>query len=221
MSVHPTEERLNDYVDGQLPPLEAEETARHLEECPACRAEVQGLRELLRRVAELPREVSPPAEVWQEVRGDTVDLPARRRGALWGMRHGLAAAAVVLVALSSALTAVLVRGGEGGVPTMAPVAVTPETATNATMVELRRAEADYVRTVEELEAVLAERRGALAPETVTVLEENLRIIDAAIRDASAALARDPASAELPNVLASTYQAKIDVLERTLRLSAQT
>lgn len=222
MMMHPTEERLNDYVDGLLSGGEAEVLERHMEGCAACRAEVEGVRGLLACVAELPREVSPPPEVWEAVRDETLDRPAGRWGALWGVRYGLAAAAVLLVALSSTLTVVLVGGGDADpVPLAQAPAPAPSPEAVAVPASFQEAEAEYVRTAADLQAVLHARRGRLAPETVQVLEENLRIMDGAIREARAALEADPASTELPHVLSATYQEKINVLERAVRLSAQT
>lgn len=219
---HPTEERLNDLVDGILPAPEAAAVEAHLAGCAACRAEVEGLRALLRDAAALPRDLAPPAEVWEALREETAARPARAAWMVRMTRPELAAAAVLLVALSSGITAALVRGGSGaaGAPVaavMAPAAAAPP----ASWVEFRQAETEYLRTADDLEAALDASRDVLAPETVQVVEENLRIIDGAIRDAREALARDPANAELSNALAATYRDKIDVLERTLRLSAQT
>lgn len=222
MMLHPTEERLNDYVDGLLSGGEAEVLEHHLEGCAACRAEVEGVRSLLLHVAELPRDLSPPPEVWEAVREETLDRPHGRWGALWGMRYGLAAAAVLLVALSSTVTVMMVdgRGSDPAPLTVAPApAASPEALVG--LASLRAVEVEYVRTAADLEAVLEARHDRLAPETVRVLEENLRIMDEAIREARAALEADPASTQLPHVLSSTYQEKINVLERAVRLSAQT
>lgn len=220
-SEHPTEERLNDHVDGLLPAPHAAAVEAHLAACAACRAEVQGLRALLAAAASLPRSVAPPAELWEAVREEASARPARAAWTVRLTRRELAAAAVLLVLLSSGITAALARRGDppgrpGAVALRANVARPP-----VAWVEFRRAEAEYVRTADGLEAVLAADRDALAPETVSTVEESLRVIDAAIRDAREALARDPANAELSSALYATYRDKIDVLERTLRLSAQT
>lgn len=219
MSEHPTEERLNDHVDGLLAAPDAAAVEAHLAACAACRAEAEGLRALLREAAALPRAVAPPAELWSALRAATSARPARPAWTVRMTRRELAAAAVLLVALSSGITAALVRRGDSPAP---PAVAAAEVARPpAAWAEFRRAEAEYVRTADDLEAVLAGSRDALAPETVRTVEESLRLIDEAIRDAREALARDPANAELSNALAATYRDKIDVLERTLRLSAQT
>ncbi len=220
-SEHPTEERLNDHVDGLLSAPAAAAVEAHLAACAACRAEVEGLRALLAGAAALPRAVAPPAELWEALRAATTARPARAAWTVRTTRRELAAAAALLVALSSGITAALVR--DRGAPAPTGVAASDRGAARprAEWVEFTRAEAEYVGTADDLEALLAGNRAALAPETVRTVEESLRVIDAAIRDARAALARDPANAELSNVLAATYRDKIDVLERTLRLSAQT
>ncbi len=220
ITIHPTEERLNDYVDGELTAPERAGVEAHLAACTACRAEVEGLRDLLRHVAGLPREIAPPPEVWEAVREETVEIPRIGRAAPWGARWGIAAA-VVVAALSSGITAALLRA-PAGEATLAPVTVRPVVPeTQAAMVDFRRAEAGYAATAADLEAALHAGRDRLSPETLRVIEDNLRTIDAAIREARSALARDPASAELPHVLDATYRDKIDVLERAVRLSAQT
>jgi anti-sigma factor RsiW len=230
MTVHPTEERLNDYVDGYLPPAEVREVEHHLALCEGCRVEVASLRDLLCEVAALPPEITPPPDLWVGIREETVELPARRRETLWGMRHGLAAAAVVLVALSSTLTLLVTRERTpAALPTASLPAATVQparpaaspAAVPAALAAFREAETEYVRTVADLEAVFRARREQLSPQTIRVVEENLRIIDTAIREARAALEADPGSAELPLLLSSIYRGKIDVLERAVRLSSQT
>ncbi|HEX2190851.1 MAG TPA: zf-HC2 domain-containing protein [Longimicrobiaceae bacterium] len=218
MSTHPTEERLNDFVDALLPAPERDAVAGHLAGCPACRTEVEGLRELLHEAAALPREVAPPPGLWGALLDEVAARPGWTRWTVRLSRRELAAAAIVLAAFSAGITAALLRDRGGPAPI---AAVMEGDGTGAARMELQRAEVGYVRTAAELEAALAANRGALAPETAEVVEENLRIIDSAIREARAALELDPANAELSNVLAATHRDKIDVLERTLRLSAQT
>ena len=134
--------------------------------------------------------------------------PRLRERTLWSARHGLLAAAVVLVALTSAATALLVGSAVDGpvaVAAPAPGAFAPE--------EFRRIEADYIAATDELQAVLASRRAELAPETVRILEENLRIIDAALAEAGAALRGDPGNAALSEMMVAAYEKKLDLLRR--------
>jgi len=70
------ETRIGAWLDGELPPAEAAEVAAHLERCPACAAELEGLRQLgaaIRR--ELPRLAAPEA-LRAAVRAEAAAPPA-------------------------------------------------------------------------------------------------------------------------------------------------
>lgn len=71
----------------------------------------------------------------------------------------------------------------------------------------------YDAAIAELQASLDQRRSKLSPETIRIVEENLEIVDKAIADARAALAKDPASQYLNAHLASTMRRKVDLLRR--------
>jgi hypothetical protein len=216
MTTHIEGERLHDYVDGLLGAAERAAVERHLAACDECTASVRELRMLLRRIAGLPRGIAPARDLLPEI-GAAIDARPERAGAsrprlrertLWSARHGLLAAAVVLVALTSAATALLVGSAVDGpavVGVPAPDAFAPD--------EFRRIEADYIAATDELQAVLVSRRAELAPETVRILEENLRIIDAALAEAGAALRGDPGNAALSEMMVAAYEKKLDLLRR--------
>lgn len=216
MTTHIEDERLHDYVDGLLDAAERATIERHVEACAACTTSVRELRVLLGDIARLPRGIAPGRDLLPAI-GAAIDagygeasalrLPLRER-TLWSARHALAAAAIVLVALTSAVTALVVRttpDPSAVVAVSAPGAFAPE--------EFRRIEANYVAATDELEAVLASRRSELAPETVRILEENLRIIDAALAEAGAALRGDPGNAALSEMMVAAYEKKLDLLRR--------
>jgi hypothetical protein len=64
-----------------------------------------------------------------------------------------------------------------------------------------------------LRAALLRDQAVLEPETVRVLEQSLARIDAALADARAALAADPANAVLAEMLQANYEKKLDLLRR--------
>lgn len=216
MTMHIEGERLHDYVDGLVGGAERATIERHLEACTECATSVREVRALLGQLARLPRGITPARDLLPAI-GAAIDagsggartsrLPLRER-TVWSARHVLAAAAIVLVALTSAVTALVV--GTTAVPpdvvaVHAPGAFEPEA--------FRRIEANYIAATDELEAVLAARRGALAPETVRILEENVRIIDAALAEAGAALRSDPGNAALSEMMVAAYEKKLDLLRR--------
>jgi hypothetical protein len=131
---------------------------------------------------------------------------------LWHWRYPLAAAAVLLIAVSSVVTVWLTRDAN------APVV---RATTGAPTVDLVRLESQYSSEVVELQQTLREQRAQLAPETIAILEENLAIIDRAIQEARGALANDPQSPMLGELLKSAYQRKLDLLKQAARSSAET
>ena len=69
----------------------------------------------------------------------------------------------------------------------------------------------YGLEIERLRRIIDERRGQLDTATVGVIERNLTIIDTAIRESRAALARDPASAFLNEQLNNALEQKVELL----------
>lgn len=222
MSDHPAEERLNDYVDDLLPARERAEVVAHLRGCRSCADEVRRLEAVLARLHSLPRELPVGLDLRAGIRSriglDRARSPsATRKAALWSWRRELAAAAVLLVVLSSSVTLWMVRersgsyasSGSGGAPAPA------EGPTS--LAEFRVLETDYNESVDELQRVLHEQRAVLDSATVQLLEHNLRIIDAAISESRAALRADPGSPVLKEMLLSTYRHKVEVLRRATSL----
>ncbi len=209
--------RLDDHVDGLLDPATAARVEAHLQGCPACQAEEQGLRALLARAAALPRDIAPARDLWAGV-AERV-RPARARFTLsWPV--GLAAAAT-LAAVSSVLTSMVLRD-RPAVPSGAVSvgAAAPPVRTITASVDLGASEAEYLRATDALLQALEAQRAGLPAETVRVLEDNLRTIDQALADIRVALAQAPDDTGLVRMLVSTHRKKVDTLERVLRLSTK-
>jgi anti-sigma factor RsiW len=203
--------QLDDYIDGALPQAESAALQAHLEVCPSCAAAHARLASLLAGAAALPRSIEPPAEVWAAVRARTVDARPSRWAMLWSLRYPLAAAAVALIVITSLATMLLTRQPPS-------VALSPNAS--VTLAALAEAEQEYKLIAAGLEQTLQQRQGDVDPATLRIVRENLRIIDRAINDAHAALQRDPRDAALPRLISRNHQRKIDMLERTLRLSSE-
>ena len=185
------------------------------------------LRELQAMTDRLPREMDPPPEAWDAVRAQierdgAAHIPHARRGmAFWQRPEFLIAASLLLVVGSSAVTYKVSRDRDGVLP--GPVAQTErggETAvsTVSTLTQFTGKENEYLRRVSGLVAIMESGDVELAPETIAKVKESLAIIDAAILEARAALARDPANRELIEMLESTYEKKLDLLQRTTEMA---
>jgi anti-sigma factor RsiW len=83
------------------------------------------------------------------------------------------------------------------------------------------ATATYEQEIHGLGRILDERRGDLDSATVAVLEKNLAVIDQAIQQSRAALARDPRSRFLDQQLNSALDKKVELLRTAALLPART
>ena len=205
MTNHLTDDQLQDVLDGVLEAAEREAFGAHLAACPDCTAQLARVRALVVETRALPPSIDPPRDLFPAVRsrigeGKVLQLSRRRQ------RWRSLAAAVLLIAASSTVTMLMLKGRSPGVSAAAlPPAVSVM-------------EANYVQAVDDLQHQLNQTPG-LSPATVAVVKRNLAIIDQAIRESRDALARDPANGDLARILWTTYQQKLDLLQRATRLAS--
>lgn len=117
------------------------------------------------------------------------------------------------------------RTAERG-PTVTDRAPTPANPTPALFASNQVPVAAALETVYGLEisrlrTIIDERRALLDTATVGVIERNLTIIDQAIRESRAALARDPASALLNEQLNYALEQKVELLRAAALLPIRT
>ena len=194
------ETKLNEYVDGTLAAHDRASVEAHLVDCAACRAVVAELRSLFAATASLPKSIEPGRDLWAGVE-TRIGQRATRNVQRFHWRAALAAAAVLLIAL--------------GLSRLLP----PSTAHYRPGQGWAAVQADFDRTTSELGLIFAAERERLRPETVALLERNLAIIDAAIAESRAALARDPASVELRGLFAAAARQKVELLRWAVRVAA--
>ncbi len=226
MNDHVADERLQDYVDGRLPLADSAQVESHLRECDACTAELSALRALLARVASLPREIEPPRDLLPALHERLERRPLGSRS-LRSVRYPLAAAAALLVISTALVTRAATRSGAGAAATVdtavqAQAGAPPGSATVARggpavsvalPPRLAAEVARYGDAIAELQRTLDRQRAELSPETVDVLERNLRVIDAALAESREALTRDPRNPVLERMILSTYEQKLQLLRR--------
>lgn len=224
MTTHLEWETINDWVDGALDPEQRVAARQHLDTCGACRERVSALESTLRETLAVPRELDPPGDVWPALRAvleaqKVVALPA---GSAAGRsyrgsrrRWTLAAAAVVLIVASSAITALVMRDREAGTQAVAA----GDGATAPAPVWLAEAERQYVESARELSEALDVARPNLSAQTIAIVERNLAVIDSAIAESRAVLRRDPGNRVLLEVLAGTHRQKLDLLRRAAQLAS--
>lgn len=222
MTDHLTWETLNDLVDGVLSPADNDTAELHARECAACGNTLATLRATVSSAGALPDSLTPPDDLWGEVRGT---IEARKVARLpsgtgypgsrgWWVTPGrLAVAAVVLVAATAGLTGIVMN------------ARSPETVVDrgaavvAVAASWQASEREFQASVLELREQLAALHDHLSPETLVKVERALATIDLAIAEGREALLRDPANTALSELVASNYRQKIELLRRVTQLAS--
>jgi hypothetical protein len=158
---------------------------------------------------------APPAELWPAIRdriemtkivalpaavGNPVARRARvRRSILW---TAVAAAGIAIFAVGRA------SGRLGGAP--APAG---DAGVNPPSVNVADSSNVYEQEARTLFNRLALERSLVRPEALASIERDLHVVDSAIAELDAAVARDPKNPVLRRLLASSYRQKVGILRR--------
>ncbi len=235
---------LSDFLESTISlPLRAAVDG-HVASCERCAAVLADVRSIVDRAAALP-ELKPSRDLWAGIEArldapvvsiDTARPRARRfRVPAWVT---LAAAAALLIVVTSVVTRQWVTSGDKATPDVAttPTVQTPQPESLGTAVsaiptspsspsttERTRVSAavTYGREIARLETFVRQRGESLDPTTKAIIENSMRIIDSALVEARAALARDPASRFLTDQIDQTLQKKMELLRTVSLLAART
>jgi hypothetical protein len=205
---HPESHQLGAFAEDRVQDARLQaEVERHLEDCSACRSEVARVEAGI-HASGRPASRRSPGDVSPAIH-DLLEARRGRRGGGGGWsRHTLQAAAVLaLVAVSSFVALTLLRTGNDGLNDPNGSVGAPSLVAGGES-----------PAILELERALERDRENLAPATIQVLEENLRIIDEAIQDALTALAADPGSSMATGLVGGMYETKLQVLQQAVRLA---
>jgi len=193
-------------------------------------------------LSSLPRAIPPERDLTQEIAAQTWDsrerLPGaasldaqatkhRRRPPPWWSGQGLklAAAALALIVVTATVTMVLVQE-RVALPEDAPATVAQAafradpTALQADFAGYGDVERQYASAIADMTTALEANRDELPVETVRLIEENLQVIDEAIRRSLAALEKAPRSLSLQQAVMTSYERKLDFLRQAAAITAE-
>lgn len=212
-------DRLSEYVDGELDAETRAAVEAHLATCAECRV----MRNELERVVARARRVGyrePANDLWGAIEATiTENRPRSTRRFVTLSWARLAAAAAIVAVLAGGFGWTIASKRSAGIAVV-PAGrdtIAPEARAAAPGAPALAA-ASYRDAAADLERALEVGRSTLRPETMRVIEENLRAIDLAIAQTDSALRRDPGSAYLNQYLAATMQRKLRLLRRAVEIT---
>jgi hypothetical protein len=183
---------------------------------------------LFAAVSEL-RDRPPAVDLWPAVEARLGETSAPARVVSFTPKRTvsltlpqLAMAATLLIAVSAGVSWLALGPKPLVSPAVEPAiraVVEPVEAVQPDIQRATFADAQYDAAVADLERILREESQRLDPQTVMVIERNLRAIDEAIRESRAALNADPANTYLNSHLADARRRKLKLLRRAAGLSS--
>jgi hypothetical protein len=207
-------DRLSEYLDDDLDARERAALEAHLAACEACRVDLDALRAVVSRAQRLV-DAPPASDPWPGIASaiarhpQTVVTPARRFSFTLPQ---LVAAGLAIMVLSGGMVWLARLGGQR---TDFPPVDAQSTARPGTF-----GDAAYTDAIADLEKTLEDARTRLDPDTVRVLDQNLRAIDRAIAQCREALAADPDNAYLNTYLAQARTRKLDLLRHAAAVAGR-
>lgn len=173
---------------------------------------------LMRAARDLPRGVAPQRDLWPGIER-AISMPAPSRRWDWNRIAAQAAAVVLLVGGSSAVTWLAVEEDR---PAVQPVAT-------AQPLEFERVAGsfggryhlgpEFIDARNGLAAGLDAKLAQLPPETRQAVEKNIADIRAAISEMNEALASEPDNALLQDLLLSAYREELDLMRKVDSIAA--
>jgi hypothetical protein len=215
--------RLADYLNDALDAPTRAAVELHLAGCARCAGVLAALDEQPASSAALP-VLSPSHDLWSGIAarieprvlslGERSPAPMARRG--WRVARYAAAAAILIIGSSMITRVVMLKSNPPVTGAQTPAPGAP----NTTLASQRLIDT-YDTEIAQLDSAVRVRRGELDTTTVKIIEKNLLVIDKAIAESRAALAKDPHSRFLNEQLTRVLDQKVGLLRTAALLPART
>ncbi len=166
--------------------------------------------DLMAIAAQLPHSVAPERDLWPDIERQLVS-PAGARETVWNSVWAQAAAVLLLVGGSSAITYNFTKSEQ-------PVVIAQ---TQGLLFETVSSEfggqyslgSEYLDARSQLEVQLEAQLQSLSPEARNAVVNNLNMIRIAIRDINEKLAKEPDNALLKELLLTTYHEEMSLMRK--------
>ena len=171
---------------------------------------------ILAKAAELPKEIAPARDLWPGIAARLAESPRSVRNFRWPMAL---AAGLLVAAVSALLTWGLVRE-------TTPVQVADTRPLDPAIVPVNYGTNSVLRPSElaardELLVQFRRRVDGLSPQTRVIVLRNLAVIQQAANEIDAALAQDPASGLLNQLLLDTYRQELQLYSKVVTAGGDT
>jgi predicted anti-sigma-YlaC factor YlaD len=202
---------ISDQIDRLLNGRETQALEQHLKECPAC-TELLNDMQMITGEAKSMEAVLPSENLWAGIESQIHKNDRKSRSRPSGMRWSF------LFSLYSRELAFSVCGFLAGLVLMTLFyygtpfiqndrSIPGQVASN----QFKDVERQYQLAIEALNQAISEQNVKLSPELAAVFEENLRIIDDAIRSSRTAMNEYPEDQEANEYLLICYRKKLELL----------
>lgn len=211
--------RLSDFIDGHLSPGERLRMQEHILACNGCSVIHQDLALIVATSRELP--VHSPSNVWQRIHLEIGQTPAsitQRRG-LWGRRFQInlglpqfAIAACFVIAVTVSI-GVISRVSPKTLPGIYFSWTSPESAPSALSTNAAVAPpADVAKSIADYDGQVRQRMSSWDPRMRDTFERNMAVINLCLEKMQRELAANPDDDVSRDLLHSTYDKKLKLLE---------
>ena len=153
----------------------------------------------------LATEIAPQRDLWPDIE-EAIQTPQPRR---WTPMFAQAAALVLLVGASSAITYITVKDQQQPVTQVTPALLFEQTSFGGRY----NLGPDFQDARDQLAAQLDDELARLSPESRADVEKNLEVVHQAIFDINQALAEEPDNALLQAKLLMAYREELSLLRR--------
>jgi len=213
--------RLSDFIDGHLSPGEKLRMQEHLSTCNGCNVIHQDLTLIVTASRELP--IHNPSDMWQRIQleiGQTSTISNHRRSSsgLWGRRFQInlglpqfAVAACLLIAITVSI-GVISRVSPKSLPGVYFSWNSSDVAPAALSTTTVAAPADVAKSIADYDTQVRQRMSTWDPRMRDTFERNMAVINLCLEKMQRELAANPSDDVSRDLLHSTYDKKLKLLE---------